>query len=159
MNNLIQDIRYSLRGLVRQPAFTAVALLSLALGIGANTAIFSLVNAVLLKPLAFAEPDRLAVIWEADPTRDVTQDNVAVGNYVDWKAQNSVFDEMAASSFRSFNITGDGEPEKIMASGVTQNFFPLLGVTPALGRNFLPDEDKAGGSKVMILSYGLWQRR
>ncbi|HKO44393.1 MAG TPA: ABC transporter permease [Pyrinomonadaceae bacterium] len=159
MNNLIQDIRYSLRGLLRQPAFTAVALLSLALGIGANTAIFSLVNAVLLKPLAFSEADRLAVVWEADPTRDVTQDNVAVGNYVDWKAQNSVFEEMAASGFRSFNITGDGEPEKVMASGVTQNFFPLLGITPALGRNFLPDEDKAGGSKVMILSYALWQRR
>ena len=159
MNNLIQDIRYSLRGLLRQPAFTAVAVLSLALGIGANTAIFSLVNAVLLKPLAFTEPDRLAVLWEADPTRDVTQDNVAVGNYVDWKAQNSVFEEMAASAFRSFNITGDGEPEKVMASGVTENFFPLLGATPALGRNFLPDEDKAGGSKVMILSYGLWQRR
>ena len=159
MNNLIQDIRYSLRGLLRQPGFTAVALLSLALGIGANTAIFSLVNAVLLKPLAFREADRLAVVWEADPTRDVTQDNVAVGNYVDWKAQNSVFEEMAASGFRSFNITGDGEPEKVMASGVTQNFFPLLGITPALGRNFLPDEDKAGGSKVMILSYALWQRR
>src|SRR5687767_14220888 len=93
MNNLIQDIRYSLRGLLRQPAFTLVAVLSLALGIGANTAIFSLVNAVLLKPLTFTEPDRLAVVWEADPTRDVTQDNVAVGNYVDWKAQNSVFEE------------------------------------------------------------------
>ena len=159
MNNLIQDIRYSLRGLLRQPAFTVVAVMSLALGIGANTAIFSLVNAVLLKPLAFAEPDRLAVIWEADPTREVTQDNVAVGNYVDWKAQNNVFEEMAASGFRSFNITGDGEPEKVIASGATQNFFPLLGVAPALGRNFLPDEDKAGGSKVVILSYGLWQRR
>ena len=127
MNNLIQDIRYSLRGLLRQPAFTVVAVISLALGIGANTAIFSLVNAVLLTPLAFTEPDRLAVVWEADPTRDVMQDNVAVGNYVDWKAQNSVFEEMAAVGFRSFNITGDGEPEKVMASGATQNFFPVAG--------------------------------
>src|SRR5687767_4866631 len=159
MNNLIQDIRYSLRGLLRQPAFAIVAVISLALGIGANTAIFSLVNAVLLKPLTFADADRLAVIWEANPARDVTQDEVAVGNYVDWKAQNSVFDEMAAVGFRSFNITGDGEPEKVLANAATQNFFSLLGVTPALGRNFLPDEEKADGSKVMILSYGLWQRR
>jgi len=159
MNNLIQDIRYSLRGLLRQPAFAIVAVISLALGIGANTAIFSLVNAVLLKPLTFADADRLAVIWEANPARDVTQDEVAVGNYVDWKAQNNVFDEMAAVGFRSFNITGDGEPEKVLANAATQNFFSLLGVTPALGRNFLPDEEKADGSKVMILSYGLWQRR
>ncbi|HKO60926.1 MAG TPA: ABC transporter permease [Pyrinomonadaceae bacterium] len=159
MNNLIQDIRYSLRGLSRQPAFTVVAVMSLALGIGANTAIFSLVNAVLLKPLSFTEPDRLAVVWEADPARDVSDDEVAVGNYVDWKTQNSVFEEMAAVGFRSFNITGDGEPEKVIANGATQNFFPLLGVSPALGRNFLPDEDKDGGPKVMILSYGLWQRR
>ena len=159
MNNLIQDIRYSLRGLLRQPGFTVVAVLSLALGIGANTAIFSLVNAVLLKPLNFADPERLAVVWEADPSRDVSDDDVAVGNFVDWKTQNNVFDEMAAVGFRSFNITGDGEPEKVVANGATHNFFPLLGVSPALGRNFFEDEDRAGGPRVMILSYGLWQRR
>ena len=159
MGNLWQDIRYGWRGLWRQPGFTLIALLSLALGIGANTAMFSLVNAVLLKPLQFTEPDRLVVIWEGNPSMDITHDDVAVANFVDWKTQNKVFDDMAALSFRSFNITGDGEPEKVMAYGATANFFPLLGVAPALGRNFLSEEDQAGGAKVAILSYGLWQRR
>ena len=159
MNTLIQDIRYGLRGLLRQPGFTLIAVLSLALGIGANTAMFSLVNAVLLKPLQFSEPDRLVVIWENNPSIGAVRDDVAVANFVDWKTQNKVFDEMAALSFRSFNITGDGEPEKVMAYGATANFFPLLGATPALGRNFLPEEDQPGAAKVAILSYGLWQRR
>jgi len=159
MNNLIQDIRYGLRGLWRQPGFSLIAVLSLALGIGANTAMFSLVNAVLLKPLQFADPDRLVVLWEEDPSIGAVHDDVAVANYVDWKTQNKVFDDMAALSFRSFNITGDGEPEKVMAYGATANFFPLLGATPALGRNFLSEEDQPGGAKVAILSYDLWQRR
>ena len=159
MNTLIQDIRYGLRGLLRQPGFTVIAVLSLALGIGANTAMFSLVNAVLLKPLQFADPNRLVVIWEDDPSIGAIHDDVAVANFVDWKTQNKVFDDMAALSFRSFNITGDGEPEKVMAYGATANFFPLLGATPSLGRNFLPEEDQPGGAKVAILSHGLWQRR
>jgi putative ABC transport system permease protein len=159
MNTLIQDIRYGLRGLWRQPGFTLIAVLSLALGIGANTAMFSLVNAVLLKPLQFSQPDRLVVLWEDDPSIGAVHDDVAVANFVDWKTQNKVFDDMAALSFRSFNITGDGEPEKVMAYGATANFFPLLGATPALGRNFLPEEDQPGGTKVAILSHDLWQRR
>jgi putative ABC transport system permease protein len=159
MTSLIQDIRYALRGLLRQPGFTLIAVLSLALGIGANTAMFSLVNAVLLKPLQYSEPDRLVALWESNPAMDSGRDDVAVANFVDWRKQNKVFDDMAALSFRSFNITGDGEPEKVMAYGATANFFPLLGATPALGRNFLPDEDKPGGPKVTILSHGLWQRR
>src|SRR3989442_2004295 len=158
MQTLLQDIRYGLRGLWRQPGFTLIAVLSLALGIGANTALFSLLNTVLLKPLQFSEPDRLAVIWEDSPSIG-GHDDVAVANFVDWKAQNKVFDDMAALSFRSFNITGDGEPEKVMAYGATANFFPLLGVTPAWGRNFLPEEDRPGGAKVAMLSYGLWPRR
>lgn len=124
MNNLIQDLRYGLRALLRQPAFTFVAVISLALGIGANTAIFSLVNAVLLQPLQFAEPDRLVTIWEGNAANNSTHDDVAIANFADWKNQNSVFDEMAALSFRSFNITGDGEPEKVQAYGATANFFP-----------------------------------
>lgn len=159
MNTSIQDIRYGLRGLGRQPGFTLIAVLSLALGIGANTAMFSLVNAVLLKPLQFAEPDRLVIVWEELPAIGAVHDDVAVANFMDWKTQNKVFDEMAALSFRSFNITGDGEPEKVQAYGATANFLPLLGTKPALGRNFLPEEDQAGAAKVAILSYGLWQRR
>lgn len=159
MSNLRQDIRYGLRSLLRQPVFALVAVCSLALGIGANTAMFSLVNAVLLKPLQFSEPDRLVVVWESAPEIGFPAGDVAVANFMDWKNQNTVFDDMAALSFRSFNITGDGEPEKVQAFGATSNFFPLLGVTPALGRNFLTEEDRDGGPNVMILSYGLWQRR
>ena len=159
METIMQDIRYGLRSLMRQPAFALVAVCSLALGIGANTAIFSLVNAVLLKPLEFAEPERLVMVWEAAPEIGFPLGDAAVANYIDWKSQNTVFDDMAAVSFRSFNITGDGEPEKVQAYGATANFFPLLGAAPALGRNFLPEEDKPGGAKVMIISHGLWQTR
>src|SRR5688572_17126910 len=159
METMMQDIRYGLRSLMRQPAFALVAVCSLALGIGANTAIFTLVNAVLLKPLEFAEPDRLVMIWEAAPEIGFPIGDAAVANYIDWKSQNTVFDDMAAVSFRSFNITGDGEPEKVQAYGATANFFPLLGAAPALGRNFLPEEDKPGGAKVMIISHSLWQTR
>ena len=108
MTHLIQDIRYGLRGLIRQPAFTLIAVLSLALGIGANTAMFTLVNAVLLKPLQYSESERLVVLWEADPAADIGNSEVAPGNFNDWKNQNSVLEEMAVNSFRSFNITGDG---------------------------------------------------
>ena len=130
---------------------------SLALGIGANTAIFSLVNAVLLKPLQFSDADRLLVLWEDSPNIDVGHDDVAVANYLDWKNQNTVFEDMAAIGFRSFNITGDGEPEKVQAYAATSNYFPLLGATPMLGRNFLPEEDQEGGaprSPFSVMVYG-----
>ncbi|MDT7603531.1 MAG: hypothetical protein QOF61_1528 [Acidobacteriota bacterium] len=159
MGTLIQDIRYGLRGLRHNFAFTVVAVCSLALGIGANTAIFSLVNAVLLKPPPFREPERLMMVWENQPVNGVTGDQVQPATYVDWKTQNHVFEDMAALRWQTFNITGDGEPEKVQAYGVTRNFFPMLGAEPALGRNFLPEEDKPGGAKVAIISYGLWQRR
>ncbi|MGH9879995.1 MAG: ABC transporter permease, partial [Pyrinomonadaceae bacterium] len=159
METLFKDIRYGLRGFWRQPSFTLVAVFSLALGIGANTAIFSLVNAVLLKPLQFPEPERLVMVWEDASAVGFPRSDPAPGTYNDWKAQQSVFEDMAALDPRSFNLTGEGEPEKITAYGVTANLFPLLGVPQALGRNFSGDEDKPGANKVAILSYGLWQRR
>jgi predicted permease len=159
MNTLWQDIRYGLRGLWRQPAFTVVAVCSLALGIGANTAIFSLVNAVLLRPLPLREPERLVMVWENQTLINAPRDNVTPANYVDWREQNQVFEEMAALGWQSVNLTGDGEPEKLTSYGVTANFFPLIGAEPALGRNFLPEEDRDGGPRVVILSHGLWQRR
>lgn len=159
LSNLIQNLRYGLRGLWKNPGFTAVAVLSLALGIGANTAIFSLVNEVLLKPLPFRDPDRLAMIWEDSTAIGFPRDTPAPANYVDWKTQNRVFDDVAALNWLNYNLTGDGEPEKIMAFGVTANLFPLLGVQPALGRDFSADEDKPDAGKVVILSHGLWQRR
>ncbi|HEX7173829.1 MAG TPA: ABC transporter permease [Pyrinomonadaceae bacterium] len=159
MGTLLQDIRYGLRGLWRQPAFTLVAVCSLALGIGANTAIFSLVNAVLLKPLPFADSERLVMVWEDASVIGAPRDSVAPANFVDWKTQNQVFDEMAVLSWQSFNITGDGEPERVTAYAVTANVFPLLGTEPALGRHFLPEENEPGTAKVAMLSHGLWQRR
>ena len=159
MGTLIQDLRYGARMLVKSPSFTLIAVVTLALGIGANTAIFSLVSAVLVRPLDYQEPERLVMVWESDATIGATGDTPAPGNYADWKTQNRVFEDMAALDLRPFNLTGDGEPERVMAFGVSHNFFPLLGASPVMGRNFLPEEDKPGANKVAVLSYGLWQSR
>ncbi|MEK6323122.1 MAG: ABC transporter permease [Acidobacteriota bacterium] len=159
METLWQDLRYGIRMLARNPGFTSIAVLSLALGIGANTAIFSVVNAVLLRALPFPEPERLVMIWEDVSFAGFPRNTPAPANYADWKSQNSSFEDVAAMDGRSFNLTGDGEPEKVAAYGVTANFFPLLGVKPVLGRAFLPEEDKPEANKVVALSYRLWQQR
>ncbi len=142
METLIKDIRYGVRGLLKRPGFTVIALITLALGIGANTAIFSVVNAVLLRPLQFKDPEQLVIVWEDATFAGFPRNTPAPGNYFDWKNQNQSFADMAASAETSFNITGDGEPERVMAFTVTENFFPLFGVQPLLGRNFLPEEDR-----------------
>ena len=159
VEHLSKDIRYAIRGLVKRPGFTVIAILTLALGIGANTAIFSVVNVVLLKPLAFKDPDRLAVIWEDAAFAGFPKNTPAPANYVDWKNQNRSFEDMAALAGTSFNLTGDGDPERVAAQSVNYNFFPLLGVQPVLGRSFAADEDKPGANKVALLSYELWQSR
>jgi len=159
METIFKDIRYAVRGLLKNRAFTAVAVLTLALGIGANAAIFSVVNAVLLKPLKFHDPDRLVIVWEEASFAGFPRNTPAPGNYLDWKAQNRSFEDMAAARETSFNLTGDGEPERVAARKVTQNFFPLLGIQPLIGRVFSPDEDTVGANKVAILSYALWQSR
>ena len=159
MGTLLQDARYGLRMLWKNPGFTLVTVLTLALGIGANTAIFSLVSAVLLKPLNYREPERLVMVWESDVANGFARDTPAAGNYADWKTQNRVFEEMAVQELRSYDLTGEGEPERLTAFAVTANFFPLLGVSPAVGRDFLPDDDKPGAGKVAIISHALWQNR
>ncbi len=159
MSFLLQDLRYGLRMMRRNPGFTVIAIISLALGIGANTAIFSLVNAVLLRPLAFPEPDELVLVWEDAPERGTPQDTPAPANYADWKTQNQVFEDMAALAPRSFNLTGDGEPERVFTYGITANLWPLLGASPALGRSFTPGDDKPEASNVVIISHHLWQNR
>jgi predicted permease len=159
MEVLLQDLRYSFRTLLKNRGFAAVAILTLALGIGANTAIFSVINAVLLQPLPYEDPERLVIVWEDASFAGFPRNTPAPGNYADWKAQNQVFEDMAAITNGEFSLTGDGEPEKISAYRVTANFFPLLGVKPLLGRNFLQEEDKPGANRVAIISYGLWQRR
>jgi len=159
METLLKDIRYGVRGLLKRPGFTAIALITLALGIGANTAIFSVVNAVLLRPLPFQDPDRLVIVWEDAAFLGFPHNTPAPANYVDWKTQNQSFTDMAASQETSFNLTGDGEPERVSAYAVNYNFFPLFGVQPLLGRGFLPEEDRPGSNKVAVLSYSLWQSR
>ena len=159
METVIKDIRYGVRGLIKRPGCTVIALITLALGIGANTAIFSVINAVLLRPLQFKDPEQLVVVWEDASFAGFPLNTPAPGIYFDWKTQNQSFSDMAACAEVSFNITGDGDPERVMAFSVTENFFPLFGVQPILGRNFLPEEDRPGANKVVMLGHSLWQSR
>jgi len=159
METLLKDIRYGVRGLLKRPGFTVVALITLALGIGANTAIFSVVNAVLLRPLQFKDPEQLVIVWEDAAFAGFPRNTPAPANYFDWKNQNQSFADMAACAEVSYNITGDGDPERVMAFAVTSNFLPLFGVQPLIGRNILPEEDRPGANKVVILSHSLWQSR
>ncbi len=158
MQNLWQDIRYAVRILAKRPGFTLVAVLALALGIGANSAIFSVFNTVLLRPLPYREPDRLVLIW----TRflpDLPQNWVSGPEVIDFRERNSSLEDLAALAWPNFNLTGVGEPEQLQGGAVTANLFPLLGVAPQYGRVFRPEEDQPGAGRVVILSHGLWQRR
>src|SRR3989440_908552 len=160
MQGLIQDLRYGIRMLVKSPAVTAVAVIALTLGIGANTAIFSVVHAVLLRSLPYAEGDRLAIVWENRKSGKGNPQNVInLGNFFDWKEQNSVFSDMAAFFDLNANLTGDGEPEEVPGQIATTNLFSLLGVNPIKGRTFAPDDGKPGQARVVVISYDLWQRR
>jgi putative ABC transport system permease protein len=160
MRTLTQDLKYGLRMLARAPGFTAAAVLTLALGIGANTAIFSVVDAVLLKPLPYKDTDRLVMVWEQNPERGWYRNIISAANFLDWRKQNDVFTQMASlDPERAFNLTGTGNPEEVWGERVTTNLFTLLGVRPFMGRDFLPEEDKPGGGRAVILSHGLWERR
>ena len=151
---LARDLQYGLRSLGKSPGFTAIALLTLALGIGANTAIFSIVNAVVLQPLPFHAPDRLVKIWP-----DKAGTSVSKEDFLAIKNAAGSFDDVAAYSGWGFTITGNGEPAKLEGARTTSTLFSLLGVNAVAGRNFLPDEDQPGHDQVALLSYGLWQSR
>jgi putative ABC transport system permease protein len=157
--DLWQDLRYGVRTLLKNPGFTAVAVIALALGIGANSAIFSVVNAVLLQPLPYRDPDRLVMVWEDNTKGGYPRNTPAAANFLDWREQSRVFEGMAAIANQSFALTGAGEPERIDGRRVSASLFPLLGVEPLLGRAFLPEEDQPGAGRAVILSHGLWQRR
>src|SRR5437870_8094868 len=141
MNSLFNDIRYGVRSLLKRPAFTAVAVITLALGIGANTAIFSVVNTLLLRPLPFKEPARLVQVWEANYKLGQNTMDVSYPNFADWRVQNQDFEQIAAYTDRTFNLTGAAEPEQIQGALISPAFFPLLGIKPMMGRLFLPEED------------------
>jgi predicted permease len=152
-----QDLRYGLRTLRKNPSFTAIAVLALALGIGANTAIFSVVNGVLLRPLAYPDANRLLKIYET--TVEFHQMSVAYPNYLDWRRENHSFIDMGVYRGDDFNFTGAGEPEQVSGEHISASLLPLLGVTPLLGRNFLPEEDRPGAPCAVMLSYGFWKSR
>ncbi|MCA1601991.1 MAG: ABC transporter permease, partial [Acidobacteria bacterium] len=158
METLLKDVRYGVRMLVRNPGFTVVSVIALALGIGANAAIFSVVNGVLLSPLPYKEPERLMMIRETKLPQ-FPEFAVASGNFLDWKKQNTVFERLVAFRRSSLNLIGTGDPERLRGLNVTEGFFAMLGAQPQLGRDFLLEEDQPGRNNVVILSHGLWQRR
>jgi putative ABC transport system permease protein len=156
MNTLWNDLRYAVRLMGKNPAFTLIAIVTLALGIGANTAIFTVVNAVLLRPLGFHDSSRLVIVAEKSQYPTIS---TSYENYLDWRDQSHSFESMEATRGATIALTGAGEPERLNARYVTAGMFPLLGVDAISGRTFHPDEDRAGGAPVVLLSYGLWQRR
>jgi putative ABC transport system permease protein len=160
MNTLLQDIRFGLRMLLKSPSVSIVATIALALGIGANTAIFSVVNAVLLRPLPFPDPDSLVALFETDTQRGQQRGSHSYPNFMDLRAQNTVFERVSCYHSGDYIMTGRGEPARLQGAVVTADLFPLLGVQPMLGRLFLPDEDKPTETgRVVILSHGLFQNR
>ena len=159
MENLFQDLRYGFRVLLRKPGFTVIAVIALSLGIGANTAIFSAVNAILLRPLPYDDPERLVWIWEHNLTSDIKQEPISFPNFSDYREQNQVFEDVAAFTRWRPVLTTGGEPERILAEQVSASLFSVLRVEAAAGRTFLPEEDRPGTNNVVILSYGLWERR
>src|SRR5438105_2424993 len=157
MNTFWQDLRYAVRMMGKNLSVTAIVVVVLALGIGANAAIFSVVNAALLRPLPYADPDKLVRLTEDSP--NVPQMSISYPNFLDWREQNKVFSGIAAMQFRSLNLTGMDEPERLAGRGVSAEFFNVLGVSPALGRSFAAEEDRPGANPVCIISHGLWDRR
>ena len=157
---LTQDFHYGLRLMRRAPGFSAAAVLTITLGIGATTAMFSIVYGVVLRPLPYGNADRLANIWSTAPKRGLSRAFVAMANVYDFKARNHVFEDIAAlRAVANYNLTGQGEPERLNGSRVSANLFPVLQVTPLIGRTFTEDEDEIGHDRVAVLGYGLWQRR
>jgi putative ABC transport system permease protein len=159
MNTLLQDLRYGIRMLIKNPGFALVAVIALALGIGANAAIFSVVNTVLLRPVPYEDPDRLMVLTENQPPK-FPEFSIAPGNFIDWQKQNTVFERLVAINGTAFNLVGEGaEPERLRGARVSAGLFEMLGVNPVHGRTFLEEEDQPGRENVVIVSSGLWKRR
>ncbi len=157
---MLQDLRYALRMMARNPGFTAVAVFALALGIGANTAMFSVVDAVLLRPLSYDEPDRLVMVWETNFTNAVTRSQVSPVTYTEWRDNSGLFEEVAGWWYPQLNLTdAQGDPERARAIDVTDRFFAVLGADAIVGRTFLPGEDQPQAESVVVIGHALWQRR
>src|SRR3954467_11933575 len=159
MDDVLQDLRYAIRLCLRTPGFTAIAVAALALGIGANTAIFTIVNAVLLEPLPYSEPGRLVALWELNARRPNRPNTLAPANVIRWQERATAFEHIAPFYDYRVNLTGSEAPEEVVSMDVTPDFFPTLGVAPLVGRAFAADEGPEGHDAVTVLSYELWQRR
>jgi predicted permease len=157
--DLWQDLRYGARMLLKKPGFSLIVIITLALGIGVNTAIFSVVYSVLLRPLPYEAPEKLAAVYSMYPQKNFFRSQVSAPDFVDWRAQNKVFDAMSAYAWGGYTLTEGNQPERFYGLSVSANFFQVLRVKPLLGRAFLPEEEEAGRNRVAVLSYGLWQRR
>ncbi len=156
---LFQDIRFAIRMLRRNPGFAIASVMTLALGIGANTAIFLVIHAVLLSPLPYQHPERLVTLWESNPQQEIERAAVSPPNFVDWNTQSRTLENVSAYRYWGFVLTGSGEPERVAGARVSASLFPLLGVKPIMGRTFLPEEDRFGGNPVVLVREGLWRRR
>jgi len=159
MDSLLRDLKFAVRSLLKRPAHTFIAIVTLAIGIGANSAIFSVVNALLIKPLPFPEPERIVALWDKVPSRGVERNEVTVANYLDWRAQNRTFEQLGMYRWWSTNLTGADSPERVQGFQVTPNFLDIVNVKPILGRGFSAEEDQPGKDAVALLTYSLWQRR
>ncbi len=157
MDTFLQDLRYGFRTLLKNPGLTAVSVLTLALGIGASTAIFSVIDTTLLNPIPYKSADRLVMVFETEP--ELATAPVTPPDYLDWKEQNDVCESMAAGTEDSANLTGAGEPERLEEASVSASFFEMLGTRPMLGWSFLAEEDQPGKNLVVILSHPLWSRK
>src|SRR5256885_7116102 len=160
MESLLHDIRFGIRSLIKRPSFTAIAIVTLALGVGANTAIFSVVNATLLRPLPFDRPDRVVMVWGYVPKLAQVGNQLpsSAGNYLSLTKQTQTFEQLAAFRQWSWQLTHAGEPEQLQGVRVSANFLDALGATPMLGQRFTADQDQEGAAPVAIISYRLWQR-
>jgi len=159
MDTFLNDVRYAIRNLLKRPGFTLIAVITLGLGIGANSTIFSAVNALLIRPLPFPELERVVAIWDKMPSRGVVHNEVTMANYLDWRAQSQSFDHLALYRWWSTNLTGIDPPERIQGFLVTGNFFDAVGTRPILGRSFYEEENQPGKDAVAVITHSLWQRR
>jgi len=159
MDTIFQDIRYGFRMLAKKPGFTAIAVITLALGIGANTAIFSVVNGVLLRPLPYKNVETILTVWESDTKTGKREDGAAPANFLDWRDQNQVFERMAIAEPYSYRLTGNAEPESLRSWLVSEGLFEILGVNALHGRTFMPEEYRAGNDRVIVMGEALWRQR
>src|SRR6476661_5580003 len=159
MNRWMQDLRFALRSFGKNPGFTLAAVFSLAIGIGANTSIFSVANALLFRPLPYQNPDQLVILWNRSPGLNITQDWFSTAQYFDIKTRHQGFEQLAVAIGGNYNLAGRGDPERVGVVRVSSNLLPMLGARPALGRLLTPDEDSPGRAATAVLTEGMWARR